>query len=288
MVLKELQLKSLQETKKIKMVKRPFFLFLKSVIIVNKVMFVMLKRIRNKKEEQIIIEDAPKGFVYQKTKRISKKKLKRQNTITTLLFLIGFILPTALAIYKKTNMDTSNSFEKYYFYVFIGLIVLDIIIYLPIFFINKSLVRKSNHKKLLLTLLTIRKIEKLIMAIYSLSFIFYGLPEGTFSFGLTGIINVIKSNILMSVLSVVTALTSLMSKNKRLVNEVSSEILKTNMTLEKYEYDKESGDAIVKIYKRVGKRSIKKAIAAKLLTKLVSFVFSIGILTLLVYLLSNM
>ena len=185
-------------------------------------------------------------------------------------------------------MDTTNAFEKYYFYVFIGLIVLDIIIYLPIFFINKSLVRKSNHKKALLTLLTIRKIEKLVMAIYSLSFIFYGLPEGSFSFDLTGIINVIKSNILMSVLSVVTALTSLMSKNKRLVNEVSSEILKTNMTLEKYEYDKESGDAIVKIYKRVGKRSIKKAIAAKLLTKLVSFVFSIGILTLLVYLLSNM
>lgn len=248
----------------------------------------MLKRIKNKKEEQIIIEDAPKGFVYKKTKRISKKKLKRQNTITTLLFLIGFILPTALAIYKKSNMDTSNAFEKYYFYVFIGLIVLDIIIYLPIFFINKSLVRKSNQKKALLTLLTIRKIEKLVMAIYSLSFIFYGLPEGSFSFGLTGIINVIKSNILMSVLSVVTALTSLMSKNKRLVNEVSSEILKTNMTLEKYEYDKESGDAIVKIYKRVGKRSIKKAIAAKLLTKLVSFVFSVGVLILLVYLLSNM
>ena len=248
----------------------------------------MLTRIKNKKEEQIIIEDAPKGFVYKKTKRISKKKLKRQNTITTLLFLIGFILPTALAIYKKTNMDTSNAFEKYYFYVFIGLIVLDIIIYLPIFFINKSLVRKSNHKKALLTLLTIRKIEKLVMAIYSLSFIFYGLPEGSFSFGLTGIINVIKSNILMSVLSVVTALTSLMSKNKRLVNEVSSEILKTNMTLEKYEYDKTSGDAIVKVYKRVGKRSIKKAIAAKLLTKLVSFVFSIGVLILLVYLLSNM
>jgi hypothetical protein len=80
----------------------------------------MLKRIRNKKEEQIIIEDAPKGFVYKKTKRISKNKLKRQNTITTLLFLIGFILPTALAIYKKTNMDTSNAFEKYYFYVFIA------------------------------------------------------------------------------------------------------------------------------------------------------------------------
>ena len=61
-------------------------------------MFVMFSRIRNKKEEQIIIEDAPKGFVYKKTKRISKKKLKKQNTITTLLFLIGFILPTALAI----------------------------------------------------------------------------------------------------------------------------------------------------------------------------------------------
>ena len=111
------------------MVVRPFFLLLKSVIIVNKGMFIMLTRNKNKKEEQITIEDAPKGFVYKKSKRISKKKLKRQNTITTLLFLIGFILPTALAIYKKSNMDTTNAFEKYYFYVFIGLIVLRTIFY---------------------------------------------------------------------------------------------------------------------------------------------------------------
>ena len=285
--MKVLQLKSLQEIKKIKMVNRPFFLYLKSAIIVNKGMFIMLKRIKSKKEEQIIVEDAPKGFVYKKTKKISSKKVKRQNTITTLLFFIGFLLPTGLAIYKKMNMDQTSSFEQYYFYIFIGLIILDILIYLPIFFINKSLVRKSNHKKMLLTLLTIRKIEKLVMAIYSLSFIFYGLPKDSFSFSLSGVIAVIKSNIVMSVLSVVTALTSLLSKNKRLVNEVSSELLKTNMTLEKYEYDKSSGDVIVKVYKRIGKRSIRKAMLAKLLTKLVSLVFSIGVLILLVYLLLN-
>ena len=29
----------------------------------------MFSRIRNKKEEQIIIEDAPKGFVYKKNKK---------------------------------------------------------------------------------------------------------------------------------------------------------------------------------------------------------------------------
>jgi len=243
----------------------------------------------NKKEElQMLNEEAPKGFVYKKTKRIDKKKVKRQNFITTLMFFIGFLLPTALAIYKKTNMDTTNAFEQYYFYIFIGLIILDIIIYLPIFFINKSLVRKSNHKKMLLTLLTIRKIEKLIMAVYSLSFIFYGLPEGTFTFSLKGLLNVIKSNILMSVLSVVTALTSLLSKNKRLVNEVSSEILKTNTKVERYSYDKATGDVIVKVYKRTEKRSLRKAIFAKFLTKLLTTLFSIAVLVGLVYLLNKM
>jgi len=80
----------------------------------------------NKKEElQMLNEEAPKGFVYKKTKRIDKKKVKRQNFITTLMFFIGFLLPTALAIYKKTNMDTTNAFEQYYFYIFIGLIILD-------------------------------------------------------------------------------------------------------------------------------------------------------------------
>ena len=109
-----------------------------------------MKLFKPKNQAPLVIEDAPKGFVYKKTKIISKKKVQRQNKFATLLFVVGFILPTALAIYKKMNMDTTNAFEHYYFYAFIGLIALDIIIYLPIFFINKSLVRKSNHKKLLL------------------------------------------------------------------------------------------------------------------------------------------
>lgn len=252
----------------------------------------LLKKLTSNKEEkkleiEKLNEEAPKGFVYKKSKRIDKKKVKRQNAITTLMFFVGFLLPTGLAIYKKMNMDQTSSFEQYYFYIFIGLIILDILIYLPIFFINKSLVRKSNHKKLLLGLLTIRKIEKLVMAIYSLSFIFYGLPEGSFNLSIKGFITVLKSNILMSVLSVVTALTSLLSKNKRLVNEVSSEVLKTNTKLERYEYDKSTGDVIVKIYKRVGKRSIRKALFAKFLTSLITSIFSIGVLVVLVLLLSK-
>ena len=37
-----------------------------------------------------------------------------------------------------------------------------------------------------------KKIEKLVMAIYSLSFIFYGLPKDSFSFSLSGVIAVTK------------------------------------------------------------------------------------------------
>ena len=246
-----------------------------------------MKLFKPKNQTPLVIEDAPKGFVYKKTKIISKKKVQRQNKFATLLFVIGFILPTALAIYKKMNMDTTNAYEHYYFYAFIGLIALDIIIYLPIFFINKSLVRKSNHKKLLLALLTIRKIEKLIMAVYSLSFIFYGLPEGSFNFTPVGIVNVVKSNFFLSIFSLAVALFSLLSKNKRLVNEVSSEILKTNITLEKYEYDKASGNVIVKVYKRVGRRSIRKALFTRFVSYVITTLFSIGVLILLIYLLQN-
>ena len=96
------------------MVNRPFFLYLKSAIIVNKGMFIMLKRIKSKKEEQIIVEDAPKGFVYKKTKKISSKKVKRQNTITTLLFFIGFLLPTGLAIYKKMKYVVIDLHKAWY------------------------------------------------------------------------------------------------------------------------------------------------------------------------------
>jgi hypothetical protein len=237
------------------------------------------------KEQPVVVEDAPKGFVYKKTKIISKKKVKRQNRNTTLLFLIGFILPTALAIHKRMSLNTEDAFEKYYFYVFIGLIVLDILIYLPIFFINKSLVRKSNHKKLLLALLTIRKIEKLVMAVYSLSFIFYGLPQDHIDLTLNGFLQIIKSNLLTSILSLLIAVVSLLSSNKRLVNEVSSEVLKTNIKLEKYEYDKASGNVIVKVYKRVGKRSIRKALFTKFVTFIITTLFSLGVLVLLIYLL---
>lgn len=245
-------------------------------------------KLRSEEELQVLNDEAPKGFVFKKTKRISHKTVKRQNIITTIMFLIGFILPTAMAIYKRMNMDQTSSFEQYYFYIFIGLIILDIIIYLPIFFINKSVSRKHNHKKALLFLLTLRKIEKLIMAVYSLSFIFYGLPEGSFELSLSGIMNILKSNILMSVLSVGTALSALLSSNKKLTNEVASEMLKANTKIERYEYDKKSGDVIVKIYKRVGKRSIRKAILVKVLTKVITTLFSVGVLALLVYLLSTM
>lgn len=244
-----------------------------------------MKLFKPKNQAPLVIEDAPKGFVYKKTKIISKKKVQRQNKFATLLFVVGFILPTALAIYKRMSLNTEDAFEKYFFYAFIGLIAVDIILYLPIYFINKSIVRKSNHKKLLLALLTIRKIEKVIMAVYSLSFIFYGLPKDHIDLTIYGLFQFIKSNLPTSILSLLIAIISLLSSNKRLVNEVSSEILKTNITLEKYEYDKVTGNVIVKVYKRVGKRSIRKALFTKFVTFIITTLFSLGVLALLIYLL---
>ena len=241
--------------------------------------------IRNK--EITTIEDAPKGFVYQKTKIISKKKVKKQNRNATILFLIGFILPTALAIYKRMSLNTDDTFEKYYLYIFIGLISLDIIIYLPIYFINKSIVRKSNHKKLFLVLLTIRKFEKLVMAIYSLTFIFYGIPKDSFHLNINGLINIIKTNALPSILSLLIAIISLLSNNKRLIKEVSSELVHNNLKLEKYEYDKASGNVIVKVYKRVGRRSIRKILASKFLSFIFSLLFSIAMFIVLTLLLKH-
>lgn len=201
------------------------------------------------------------------------------------MFLVGFILPTVMAFLKRMKMNQQDSFEQYYFYVFIGLILLDILIYLPIFFINRSLVRKNNHKKLLLCLLTARKFEKLILAIYSLSFVFYGLPKDSFEFGINGILTVIKSNILISILSLLTAITSLFSNNKRLINEVSQEVFKTNTKYKKYEYDENSKDVIVKIYKRKNKKSLRYAIITRLITKGITSLVSLATLALLIYLL---
>ena len=121
----------------------------------------------------------------------------------------------------------------------------------------------------------------------SLSFIFYGLPEGSISFSLSGIINALKSNLLVSLLSVLTALTSLLSKNKKLVNEVSSELLKTNTKLQRYEYD-QNGNVVIKIYKRKDKKSLRYAIRAKLLTSFLSSLFGVLLLVGLVYLLTHM
>ena len=246
---------------------------------------VKLLKKENNTQETSLDDVAPKGFSLKKVKKINKRKQKLLNVKSTVLFLVGFIVPTIMAFMKRSSLNTEDAFEKYYFYIFIGLIILDIILYLPIFYINKSLVRKNNHKKLLLLLLSLRKLEKLIMAIYSLSFIFYGLPKDSFSFSYVGIINILKSNILLSVLSLLSALTSLFSRNKSLINEVSSEILKINPVVEKYSYDKTSGDIIVKVYKRTEKKSLGYAIRMKLLIKCITLIISLGGLILLIHLL---
>ena len=254
-------------------------------VIKNKKTNYVENKSRTKEELESFNNEAPPGFVFVKTKRIDKKKVQFQNIFSIVMFVISFILPTVMALNKRMHMDQSTTFEKYYFYIFVGLIVLDILIYLPIFFINMSLSRKNNYKKTLLVLLTLRKIEKLIMAGYSLSFIFYGLPKMDVILDLNGIIEVFKSNILMSVLSVLTAGMALFSSNKKLVNQVTSEIMKTNTKIEKYEYEKATGDVLVKVYKRVEKRSILKAMLSRVVMKIVSILFTIIVLVTMVLLL---
>ena len=82
-----------------------------------------------------------------------------------IMFILGFIIPTINAIYQQVNVNTG---DQAYMYVMYGFIAFDILIYLPIFLINRDPYSKGKNKLWLLILMQIRNLEKFIFAFYML------------------------------------------------------------------------------------------------------------------------
>ena len=207
-----------------------------------------------------------------RTERISYKKQKRQNTMSIILFIIGFIIPTITAILQKLRIETFDETSSTYFYIMLGLIAFDVLIYLPIFFINKSLVRKNNYKKLLLFLVATRKFGKLLLAIFSLMLVFYGKPEDV------SFLTYASQNGLSTIFAVITALTSILSSSRKLTSQIASEYYGISKTVKKYSYDTGSNDIIVSVYKRQGKGHLLKYIKFGLFRDLIFILLLVVVL----------
>ena len=180
-----------------------------------------------------------------RTKKISLKKQQKIKKRMNIMFIIGFLIPTINAIYQQVIIDSEN--QKYINVMFI-FILLDIIVYLPIFLINRDPYSKGKNKLSLLILLQIRNLLKLMLAIYSLIYFFItmNISFNNLFTDFIGSMKLFLSHGLSLSFTVVSTLFTLICGNTN--RRFKKELFDAKFTVSTYERDEETKDIIMKTY----------------------------------------
>ena len=215
-----------------------------------------------------------------RTKTISYKKQQKIKKRMNIMFILGFIIPTAFTIYQQINAKEEDLGLLYAMYAFIAL---DILIYIPIFIIQRDPYTKGNNKLLLLILLQIRKLFKFIFALYMLIYFIISL-DLSFNMLFTDFIGTMKiilsQGLSLGFTVVSTLFTMICGANN---NKCRRELFDGSFTYTTYERDKDTKDIIRKTY--INNLKPKSYIKKRILMSILDLCFMGLVLFVLVWLL---
>ena len=215
-----------------------------------------------------------------RTKVIPLKKQKRIKRKMNIMFILGFIIPTINAIYQQVNVSTE---DQAYMYVMYGFIAFDILIYLPIFLINRDPYSKGKNKLWLLILMQIRNLEKFIFAFYML---IYFIITKNISFNMLftdfiGTMKIIAKDGLSLGMTLASTLFTLIVGGTN--NKCRRELFDGSFTYSTYEKDPENGDIIRKTY--INKLNPKAYITKRIIMAIIDIAFMALVLFVILWLL---
>lgn len=173
-----------------------------------------------------------------------RKKLFRQN----MTFLISFIMLIINIIIQTSKLNLNTLFDKELFLISIGIIFFDLIIYIPIYFINCSFINSLKMKKSLLFLYTIKKYERILGSIFYIYYFFLIMPDETRNSGFSGWVDFVRDNYLISISLFATSIVLLIMNYNKYLKYIKKDILDSVEIIEVYETDKETKNVKVKTY----------------------------------------
>lgn len=184
------------------------------------------------------------------------------------MFILGFIIPTINAIYQQLNIE---AIDQVYMNVMFGFIAFDILLYIPIFIINRDPYSKGKNKLALLILFQIRNLEKFIFALYMLIY-FIITKDISFNMLFTDFIGsmklIAKDGLSLGITAASTLFTMSAGGNN---NKCRRELFDGSFTYSTYEKNKENGDIIRKTY--INKLKPKAYIRKRIIMGIVDVAF---------------
>ena len=214
------------------------------------------------------------------TKVISLKKQKKIKRKMNIMFILGFIIPTINAIYQQVNVNTG---DQAYMNVMFGFIALDILIYIPIFIINKDPYSKGKNKLWLLILMQIRILGKFIFALYMLIY-FIITRNVSFNMLFTNFIGtmqiIAKDGLSLGMTLASTLFTMIVGGNN---NKCRRELFDGSFTYSTYEKNPDNGDIIRKTY--INKINPKAYITKRIIMSIIDIAFMALVLFVILWLL---
>lgn len=199
------------------------------------------------------------------TKTISYKQQKKRLLKLNLLFVIGAIIPIVNIFFQIPNLSLSEQFGRILLTIMIVAIAIDLVIYIPIYLINRSLLENHKRRFSLLFLYTIRKYERIAFGIYLIAFMYLIIPSDIKDSGMGQIMSHIKDNLLYYIICAIASISCFLTSFNGKLKEIKKEVSVSSDTIEVYEVDKETKDIIIKVYDN------KKSTLGKMLEKLAMF-----------------